>query len=106
MVLIQKFRILHHDVSVNNIMIYTDPQGGNQAPDDNAEASGTDDESLEQKLARWDQERHKQIQAGILRSGLLVDFDYATDLDQNLPVVSSDCTVSIITSAIHLTHRF
>jgi len=87
-------------------MIYTDPQGSNQAPNDNAKASGTDDESLKQKLARWDQERHKQIQAGILRSGLLVDFDYVTDLDQNLPIVSSDRTVSIITSTIHLTHNF
>jgi len=106
MVLIQKFRILHRDVSINNIMIYIDPQGSNQAPDDNAEASRTDDESLKQKLTWWDQERRKQIQAGILPSGLLIDFDYVTDLDQNLPIVSSDRTVSIITSAIHLTHQF
>ncbi|KIK11246.1 hypothetical protein PISMIDRAFT_19694 [Pisolithus microcarpus 441] len=39
----------------------------------------------EQKLHRWDQERCQQIQAGILRNGLLIDFDYVTKLDQSQP---------------------
>ncbi|KAI6013416.1 hypothetical protein PISMIDRAFT_105439 [Pisolithus microcarpus 441] len=43
------------------------------------------EETHEQKLHRWDQERCQQIQAGILHNGLLIDFDYATKLDQYQP---------------------
>ncbi|KAI6027635.1 hypothetical protein BKA83DRAFT_4490183 [Pisolithus microcarpus] len=45
------------------------------------------EETHEQKLRRWDQERRQQIQAGILCNGLLIDFDYATKLDQSQPQV-------------------
>ncbi|KAI5991979.1 hypothetical protein EDC04DRAFT_2613771 [Pisolithus marmoratus] len=38
----------------------------------------------EQKLCQWDQERHQQIEASILHNGLVIDFDYATKLDQSL----------------------
>ncbi|KAI6012332.1 hypothetical protein EDC04DRAFT_2609511 [Pisolithus marmoratus] len=36
-----------------------------------------------QKLHWWDQERHQQIEAGILHNGLLIDFNYVTKLDQS-----------------------
>ena len=48
--------------------------------------SGEGDES-EEKLVRWDQERCEQIRVGILCNGLLIDFDYVIDLDQNLPTI-------------------
>ena len=57
------------------------------------------DVTHEQKLARWDQERHKMIQDGDLRGGLLIDFDYATLLDQCLPVGPGDRTVSFSPSS-------
>ncbi|KAI6023054.1 hypothetical protein BKA83DRAFT_4627261 [Pisolithus microcarpus] len=45
------------------------------------------EETHEQKLRQWDQERCQQIQAGILCNGLLIDFDYATKLGQSQPRV-------------------
>jgi len=44
----------------------------NDSPqDDNTGDNG--EETLEEKLVRWDRERHHQIQSGILRSGLLIN---------------------------------
>ncbi|KIM59470.1 hypothetical protein SCLCIDRAFT_126148, partial [Scleroderma citrinum Foug A] len=109
--LVMQFWILHRDVSINNTMIYVPDISKSEAKEthsgeefskasggepssagDYVEDSGKDDKSLEQQLVRWERERYQQIQAGTLRHGLLVDFDYATDLDQNLPVVSGDRT--------------
>jgi len=50
--------------------------------------------TMEQNLRGWDAERREQIWAGHLRSGLLIDFDYATVLDQTFPAVPGDHTVS------------
>jgi len=110
--LVQEFHVLHCDVSVNNIMIYncdvpaseTSDSHGEEVTQSNDPDSGEGEESLKEKLVQWDQERHKQIQAGILRNGLLIDFDYATDLEQNLPTVCGDCTVSVHIIYAPLTH--
>ncbi|KAI6041123.1 hypothetical protein EDC04DRAFT_2601880, partial [Pisolithus marmoratus] len=50
----------------------------------------------EQKLIQWDQERCKQIWTGTLHNGLLINFDYATKLDQSQPwaLTAGDCTIS------------
>ena len=97
-----QFRVLHRDISVNNIMIQApegETQKGHGETSNNVESPRVDgpaNETHEQKLARWDQERRNLIRAGILRHGLLIDFDYATCLDQTLPVVPGDRTVSIL----------
>jgi len=102
MVLVMQFHILHHDISVNNIMIWApkgETQKGHGETSDNVESprvDGPGNETHEQKLARWDQERRNLIRAGVLHCGLLIDFDYATCLDQTLPVVPGDRTVSIL----------
>ena len=64
--------------------------GRDNAPSLAAARGSQDDGPLEQKLIRWDHERRKLIKAGVLRPGLLIDFDYTTDLDLNLPIVSGD----------------
>ena len=100
--LIQELCVLHCDVSINNIMIYDCDVPASETSNSHSEEvtsndpdSGEGDESLEEKLVRWDQERCEQIRVGILRNGLLVDFDYVIDLDQNLPIICGDHTVSI-----------
>ena len=116
MVLFEKFRILHRDVSINNTMIYVAdiPESeGNEREVGSDEASNAGDpegdgglhcsealrneavDSQGDKIAQWDQERLQQIRAGLLHSGLLIDFDYATDLDQAPSSMSGDCTVRI-----------
>ena len=109
--LIQELHVLHHDVSINNIMIHDCDVPASETSNSHGEEvtsndpdSGEGDESLEEKLVRWDQERREQIWVGILRNGLLVDFDYAIDLDQNLPTVCGDRTVSIHIIHAPLTH--
>jgi len=108
MVLFEQYHILHRDVSVNNIMIsVTDiPESEastcgpsrkttNDSPrDDNTGDNG--EETLEEKLVRWYRERRHQIQSGILRSGLLIDFDYAADLDEPSPMAPGDRTVRVL----------
>ena len=100
--LIQELHVLHCDVSTNNIMIYDCDVATSEISNSDGEEvtsndpdSGEGEESLEEKLVQWDQERHEQIWVGILHNGLLIDFDYAIDLDQNLPTVCGDHTVSI-----------
>ena len=110
--LVQEFCVLHRDVSINNIMIYncdvpaseTSDSRGEEVTQSNDPDSGEGEESLEEKLVQWDQERCKQIRAGILHNSLLIDFDYATDLEQNLPTVCGDCTVSVHIIYAPLTH--
>ena len=108
--LVVEFSVLHCDVSFNNAMMYASTKkkasgrvkllhkGDNTHSDIPGDGTATGknmgDETREQRLARWDQERRKMIQDGILRGGLLIDFDYATLLDQSLPVVPGDRTVS------------
>ena len=118
MVLFEKFRILHHDVSINNTMIYvadvpeseSDVNGNyiGESSDDGgpkkdvtghhcSEALGDEAvDNQEDKHAQWDRERRQQIRDGMLCSGLLIDFDYATDLDQAPSVVSGDRTVRVL----------
>ena len=123
--LVEQFRVLHRDVSDNNVMIYTcdvpeDQTRQGEAPGDGKHRAdggsshlkpGINDtinngeETYEQKLARWEQERRQQIRAGALRNGLLIDFDYATEIDQPLHVVAGDRTVSNYLF-INLTHTF
>ena len=62
--------------------------------DDTNDAVGNGEETHEQKLVRWEQERCQQIRAGVLRNGLLIDFDYATDLHQPLHAIAGERTVS------------
>jgi len=62
--------------------------------------------TTEEKLWHWDAERRKQIRAGLIRSGLLIDFDYATVLDQTFPAVPSDRTVSASQSFLSLFINF
>ena len=109
--LVQELRVLHCDVSINNIMIYDCDVPASETSNSHGEEvtsndpdSGEGDESLEEKLVQWDQEKCEQIRVGILRNGLLVDFDYAIDLDQNLPTICGDCTVSIHIIHAPLTH--
>ncbi|KAI6030243.1 hypothetical protein EDC04DRAFT_2898525 [Pisolithus marmoratus] len=54
------------------------------------------EETHEQKLIQWDQERHQQIQTSTLHNGLLIDFDYVTKLDQSQPwaLTAGDHTIS------------
>ena len=59
-------------------------------------AGDSREEELTQKLQGWDAERHKQIWAGLLHSGLLIDFDYTTVLDQSFSVVPGDHTHSSV----------
>ena len=59
-----------------------------------------------QKLRGWDVKRREQIRAGLLRSGLLIDFDYATVLDQSFPVVPGDRTVSAFQSSVSSSINF
>ncbi|KAI6039469.1 hypothetical protein EDC04DRAFT_2895264 [Pisolithus marmoratus] len=63
----------------------------------NDAADSGKEETHEQKLHRWDQERHQLIEAGILHNGLLIDFDYVTKLDQSKPwaLTAGDCTGTI-----------
>ena len=107
MVLFEQYRILHRDVSVNNTMIYVAdvPQSEaytcgpsrkstNDSPrDDNAGDNG--EKKLKERLVRWDRERRYQIQSGVFRSGLLIDFDYVVDLDQPSLVAPGDRTVRL-----------
>ncbi|KAI6011481.1 hypothetical protein EDC04DRAFT_2609880 [Pisolithus marmoratus] len=55
------------------------------------------EETHEQKLIRWDQERCQQIWTGTLHNGLLINFDYATKLDQSQPqaLTAGDHTISL-----------
>ncbi|KAI6041728.1 hypothetical protein EDC04DRAFT_2601510 [Pisolithus marmoratus] len=55
------------------------------------------EETHEQKLHRWDQERHQLIEASILHNGLLIDFNYVTKLDQSQPwaLTAGDCTGTV-----------
>ena len=62
-------------------------------PHDNNAASNSE-ETHKQKLVRWEQQRQQQIRAGLLCNGLLIDFDYATELNQPLHVIAGDRTVS------------
>ena len=71
-----------------------DSSKNSQVPGDDTSDS-EEGEILEQNLAQWERQRCEQIKAGKLRSGLLVDFDYATDIGQALPVVPGDRTVGI-----------
>ena len=115
MVLFEKFRILHHDISINNTMIYVaDVPESEGDVNRNYSGKSSNDGSLntghhcsealgdeavdnqEDKHAQWDRERRQQIRDGMLRSGLLIDFDYATDLDQAPSVVSGDRTVRVL----------
>ena len=130
--LVVEFNILHRDISVNNIIMYTSvkkdskgkvssgaklphndnkkPPLGNDGsythsdPPGNGTATGgnMEGETCEQKLARWDQERCNLIQDGDMRRGLLIDFDYATLLDQSLPVVPGDRTVGPPSPHLHM----
>ena len=111
--LVVEFKVLHRDVSFNNTMMYAlTKKNNNKASgrvqllrngdethsdvpcDGTMSGRNTGDETCEQRLARWDQERQKMVQDGVLRGGLLIDFDYATLLDQSLPAVAGDRTVS------------
>ena len=78
--------------------------GASETPHHSGSHSGvagdSGEEELTQKLQGWDAERHKQIRAGLLRSGLLIDFDYATVLDQSFSVVPGDRTVSAFRSSV------
>ena len=124
--LVVEFKVLHHDVSFNNTMVYDsikkDSKGNTfgsvklLCSDDNTQSDVPDDGTLtgrnmgdvphKQKLARWDQERCKMIQDGDLCGGLLIDFDYATLLDQCLPVGPGDRTVSFSPSSFtYITHH-
>ena len=58
------------------------------------------------KLQGWEAERRKQICAGLIHSGLLIDFDYTTVLDQTFPVVPGDRTVSTSQSSVSLFINF
>ena len=79
-----------------------------QVQEDRADsvAGDTGEGGTEQKLWTWDVERCEQIWAGLIRSGLLIDFDYATVLDQTFPVVPGDRTVSPSRSPISLCINF
>ena len=108
MVLFEQYHILHHEFSINNIMIsVTDileseasmcgpsHKTTNDSPrDDNT--GDNREEALEEKLVQWDRERHHQIQSGILRSRLLIDFDYAADLNEPSPMAPGDRTVRVL----------
>lgn len=79
-----------------------DPGGASPSNDDRSELAvdenvADEDETHEQKLVRWERERHQMIQAGKLRHGILVDFDYATTIQpgQSKPVAVGARTVSI-----------
>ena len=121
MVLFEKFRILHRDVSINNTMIYiadVPESKGNKSSDDDgpkrddgglhrSEALGDKAADKQQdKHMQLDRERHQQIWDGILRSGLLINFDYATNLDQAPFSVAGDRTVRISPIFHILTHEF
>ena len=123
MSLVIQFHILHHDISINNTMMYVcktaksktkksegetssgegfshddesqnDNGNSSEAPSDDMSSNGKG-ETLEQNLARWDRQRCEQIKTGIFHCGLLIDFDYATNLDQALPMGPGDHTISI-----------
>ncbi|KAI6040097.1 hypothetical protein EDC04DRAFT_2602740 [Pisolithus marmoratus] len=47
--------------------------------------SEKEEETHELQLAQWDQERCQQIESSFLCEGLLINFDYATKLDQSQP---------------------
>ena len=126
MALFEKFHILHCDISVNNTMIYVadipESKGSNDevcsSKSSNNGSSNNDGshrlealsdeavENQEDKHVQWDIERRKQIRAGILHSGLLIDFDYVTDLDQTPSLVSGDHTVRMPPIFPILTHEF
>jgi len=102
-VLFEKYHILHRDVSVNNTMMYdileSQVHGASETSHHSEALGGVAGDSgeggtMEQNLRGWDAERREQIQAGHLRSGLLIDFDYGTVLDQTFPAVPGDRTVS------------
>ena len=63
-------------------------------------------DNQEDKHAHWERERWQQIRDGILRSGLLIDFDYASNLDQVPSLVSGERTVSMSLILPILTHEF
>ena len=126
MALFEKFHILHRDVSVNNTMIYVanipesegsdnevcsskSSNNGGSNNDGSHHLEALSDEAVENqedKHAQWDIERQKQIQAGILPSGLLIDFDYMTNLDQTPSSISGDCTIRMPPIFPILTHEF
>lgn len=120
--LVIDFHILHRDISLNNIMIYVMSTlakdhrvragGTSTANDDRLELqvpvdenAVAEEETHEQKLARWEGERLQMIQAGDLRRGILVDFDYATIIQpgQSKPVGAGARTVSIALS-VYISH--
>ena len=115
MSLFEKFRILHRDVSINNTMIYVadipenegnedegcsgefsdggSPQQDNGGLHHPGALGGEAVDNQEDKHVHWERERQQQIRDGILRSGLLINFDYASDLDQVPSLVSGECSV-------------
>ena len=125
MALFEKFHVLDRDVSVNNTMIYiadilesegsddevcssksSNNGGSNNDGSHHSEALSNEAvENQEDKHVQWDIERWKQIRAGILHSGLLINFDYATNLDQTPSSVSGDCTVRMPPIFPILTHE-
>ena len=78
-----------------NTKYLRDGNEDSQAPGDDTSDSRKEG-ALGQSLTWWERQRREQTRAGILCSSLLVDFDYATNLDQALPVVSGDHTISIL----------
>ncbi|KAF8546315.1 hypothetical protein OG21DRAFT_1491349 [Imleria badia] len=110
--LVIQFCILHRDISLNNIMMYIIDTLQNTSKDTGVGAPTNDDhhsdlpgdenvvaeeETHEQKLAQWEQERRQRIQAGEMRHGILIDFDYMTTIQpgQSNPVGTGDRTGTI-----------
>ena len=126
MALFEKFHVLHRDVSVNNTMIYVADIPKSEGSDNEVCSSKSSNnggsnndgshrlgafsdkamENQEDKHVQWDIERWKQIQAGILHSGLLINFDYVTNLDQTPSLVSGDHTIRMPPIFPILTHEF
>jgi len=104
MVLFEQYHILHRDISVNSVTDIPESEASTCGPsckttndsprDDNTGDNG--EEMLKEKLIWWDRERCHQIQSGILRSGLLIDFDYAADLDEPSPMAPGDHMVRVL----------
>ena len=82
------------------------PEGQVQEDRADSVAGDSGEGGTEQKLRTWDVERCEQIRAGLICSGLLINFDYATVLDQTFPVVPGDRTVSPSQSPISLCINF
>ncbi|KIJ16549.1 hypothetical protein PAXINDRAFT_155187 [Paxillus involutus ATCC 200175] len=116
--LMERFNILHHDISINNIMLYIcdspESNGQNESDSEGEQHGGTGTsgdragEGMQpDEIAMQNEEtREKLIHEKALQSGLLINFDYATLLEENTGAGPGNRTGTILFMLINILHGY